>query len=192
MDEKYQIIRGKRILDQLLHEEELLERSTFPELERNAQTAVPIPVNRQKNANSDPINVTTLELLPFIGTRNLNVRAVVTNKGSTYNSTVIFNDVDFDADDAPDNVSFTAKDGNEYHVKPIILTQHTVRVRCNCLDFYWRFAAFNAKDKSLIGAPPKPYQRKTDRGPVNPQEVPGVCKHLMATIKALRTSGIVR
>jgi len=189
MENKYQIIRGKRVSDQL-DDFELFEQSTYSDLERNVLNFVPVSTKRQNAV--DPVRIVSLETLPFIGTKNLNVAAVASSDGTNYNPTFIFNNVEFAEEDLPDNVTFKAKDGNDYHIKPLDLNQHTLRVRCDCMDFYYRFASFNAKDKSLIGRPPKPYQRKTNRGPVNPQQVPGVCKHLIATMKALKHSGMVR
>jgi len=189
MDDKYQIIRGKRVLDQL-DDFELFEQSTYNDLERNVLNFTPVSTKRQNAV--DPVRIVSLEMLPFIGTKNLNVEAVASSDGTNYSPKLIFNNVEFEEEDLPDNVTFKAKDGNDYHAKPIDLSRHTLRVRCDCLDFYWRFASFNAKDKSLIGAPPRPYQRVSNRGPVNPQEVPGVCKHLIAAVKALKHSGIVR
>ena len=189
MDDKYQIIRGKRVEDQL-GDFELFEQSTYNDLERNVLNFIPVTTKRQHAV--DPVRINSIELLPFIGTKNLNVETIASSDGTNYSPKIIFNNVEFAEEDLPDNVSFTGKDGNEYHVKALNLAQNTLRVRCDCLDFYWRFASFNAKDKSLIGAPPKPYQRVSNRGPANPQEVPGVCKHLIAAVKALKHSGIVR
>ena len=188
-DDKHEIIRGKRIFNQL-DSLTLLEQSTLMKLQQNVLNFVPSSRKREKAA--DPVRIVSLETLPFIGTKNLNVRGVASSDGTNYDTSIIFNNVEYAEEDQPDNVTFTAKDGNEYHVTPLDLNQHTVRVRCNCLDFYWRFAAFNAKDKSLIGAAPKAYQRRTNRGPANPQQVPGVCKHLIATVKALKHSGMVK
>jgi len=189
MENKYEIIRGKRIEDQL-DGYELFEQSTYNDLERNVLNFTPVSTKRQNAV--DPVRVTSMALLPFIGTKNLNVDTIASSDGTNYSPKIIFNNVEFEEEDLPENVTFKGKDGNDYHIKPINLAQNTLRVRCDCLDFYWRFAAFNAKDKSLIGAPPRAYQRKTNRGPVNPQEVPGVCKHLIAAMKALKHSGIVR
>lgn len=189
MDDKYQIIRGKRIQDQL-DNSELFEQSTYNQLSQNVDRFIPVTKKRQHAVQ--PIRVVSLETLPFVGTKNLNVEVVASSDGTNYSPKLIFNNVEFEAEDLPDNVTFKAKDGNDYHIKPLDLNQHTVRVRCDCLDFYWRFAAFNAKDKSLIGAPPKAYQRVSNRGPANPQQVPGICKHLIAAMTALKHSGLVR
>ncbi len=189
MADKFEIIRGKRIDDQI-GGYVLYEHSTYPDLERNVLTFVPVSAKRQNAI--DPVRIVSMELLPYIGTKNLNVTTLASSDGTNYSPKIIFNGVLFDDEGQADNITFKAKDGEDYHVKPLLLAQHNVRVRCNCLDFYWRFAAFNAKDKSLIGTKPKPYQPKTNRGPVNPKQVPGVCKHLIATIKAMKHAGIVK
>lgn len=189
MDDKFHIIRGKRISDQL-GDFELFEQSTYTGLERNVLNFIPVSKKRQHAV--DPVRINSIELLPFIGTKNLNVNTIAASDGTNYSPKIIFNNVEFEEEDTNENVTFTGSDGNEYHMKHIDLNQNTLRVRCDCLDFYWRFAAFNAKDKSLIGKGPTPYQRVSNRGPVNPQEVPGVCKHLIAAVKAMKHSGIVR
>jgi hypothetical protein len=85
-----------------------------------------------------------------------------------------------------------ASDGQDYHVQPLQLAGHNVKVRCNCMDFYFRFANYNAQDKSLVGKPPPLYRRKTTtRPPVNPGQVPGMCKHLLKLVQTLQGAGLV-
>jgi hypothetical protein len=60
------------------------------------------------------------------------------------------------------------------------------------MDFYWRFAMYNDKDDSLLGKPPAPYVKKTDREPQNPKQVPGVCKHITALADKLRLERVLR
>lgn len=201
MCEEFLIIRGKRIEDQL-NEVELCEQSTYADLERNILNFQPVSKKRQHA--TDIIRIVSMETLPFIGTKNLNIWATANSPpsrnewtgqmegGGNYSPKLIFNQVEFENEDTPQNITFKAKDGKDYHMKQIDLTQSTVRVSCNCLDFRWRFAAYNAKDKSLIGSAGKSYQPISNRGPVNPQQVPGVCKHLISTVKALKHSGMVR
>ena len=189
MDEKFEIIRGKRILDQL-DKEVLEERSTYNDLEKNVLNFDPVSTKRQHA--TDPIRITQIAYLPFLGTNNLNVESIAASNGTNYNPKITFNQIEFEEEDTPNNITFKGKDGNEYHMQPINLAEKTLRVRCDCLDFYWRFAAFNAKDKSLIGTAPKPYKRVSNRGPVNPKQVPGACKHILKTIQALKDAGMVR
>jgi hypothetical protein len=67
-----------------------------------------------------------------------------------------------------------------------------VKVRCDCPDFRWRFAWYNDKQKALYGVRPPPYKRKTDRPPVNPRQLPGMCKHLFSMVKILGSRGVVK
>ena len=187
---KFNIIRGKRVEDQLDDLEAIFEQSSYNNLEQNVLKFIPVSAKRQHAV--DPIRIVSLTTLPYIGTKNLDIAAVASSEGTNYNPRLVFNNVVFEEEDLPTNVTVKAKDGEEYHMQPINLADNTLRVRCDCLDFYWRFAAFNAKDKSLIGSAPTAYQRKSNRGPANPQEVPGVCKHIIATVKALKHSGMVK
>jgi hypothetical protein len=61
-----------------------------------------------------------------------------------------------------------------------------VKVSCTCQDFYWRFAPWNDENGCLHGAPPEPYEKKTDRKPVNPDHIPGLCKHLLNAVAVLQ------
>ncbi|MCK5017173.1 MAG: hypothetical protein KAS32_08880 [Candidatus Peribacteraceae bacterium] len=180
------LIRGARILQQL----ERLDEATYAELERNTMNFVPATEKRQWVVN--PIQVTKMELTPARETQNLIVKSEVNSNGNRYAPTMIFDGVIYEDGDQNDNVSFTASDQEEYHIIPIDLKKANCKVSCNCLDFYWRFSNQNYSAGSLDGNPPPAYQKKTQRGPVNPQNVPGVCKHLLKLAIQLKDSGIVR
>lgn len=66
-----------------------------------------------------------------------------------------------------------------------------VKVRCDCHDFRWRFAYYNKKNDSLYGAEPPPYKRVTNRPPVNPKKLPGMCKHLLNVVKHMKQNGVL-
>jgi hypothetical protein len=67
-----------------------------------------------------------------------------------------------------------------------------VKVRCDCPDFRWRFAYYNDLKQALYGLRPPPYKRKTNRPPVNPRHLPGMCKHLFNVVKILSSRGVIR
>lgn len=77
------------------------------------------------------------------------------------------------------------------------LSKHHVRVHCGCKSFYFYFSWQDMIYEALYGRHPKPYERKTHPGdknykpPVNPANIPGVCKHLILLIRSLRDSGFV-
>jgi hypothetical protein len=51
---------------------------------------------------------------------------------------------------------------------------------CECMDFYWRFKPYVFEKGSGVGKPPEPYEKKTNRKPLNPDKIPAFCKHLAA------------
>lgn len=52
-------------------------------------------------------------------------------------------------------------------------------VRCSCPDFYFTYGYWNYSQGALFGPRPRPYVRKSNRGPRNPGHYPGLCKHLI-------------
>jgi len=183
------IIRGDRILAQL-HEQVLAEVSTVPQLDQNIRAAWPDTRKRQ-NATGE-VRISGVEMIPYLGTKMLHVRSISNSNGNQYQQAIQFNGVQFASQDSPEVVTFQAVDGRDAHAKPIQLSGHNCKVRCGCLDFRFRFANYNSGDKSLVGRPPPLYRRKTTtRPPVNPMQVPGMCKHLLKLVQTLRQQGLV-
>lgn len=116
-----------------------------------------------------------------------------TARGSTgmnYTPTIQFNKVNFEEQDTNANVTVDSESG-PLHMTSQSLKSSDVLVRCDCMDFYWRFAVWNKKHKSLLGDPPPPYAKTTDRPPVNPDQKPGTCKHLYRLVKQLKARGMM-
>lgn len=186
---EYMIIRGSRILQQLA-EIELMELSTVPQLTQNIRSAWPNTKKRQ-NATGE-VRIGNIEYIPYVGTRMLHARTTSTSNGHQYTQAIQFLDIKFEPVDTKQNATITATDGKDYHMQPVKLSHQNAKVRCSCMDFYWRFANYNSADKSLVGRPPALYQRKTNRPPVNPDQVPGLCKHLLKFVDQLRGIRLVR
>lgn len=184
-EQEYRFIRGARIIQQLN------EESTYNDLDANITTSFPNTRKRQHATNE--VRVQQLDLVPYVGTQMLHVRAITTgNSGQQYQQAIQLLRVKFESAKTPENVEISAVDGKTYYIQPIDLNNHNVKVRCNCLDFYHRFAHYNHSDKSIVGRAPVPYQRKTTTRPeVNPDHVPGMCKHLIKVVERLRTQRIV-
>lgn len=74
--------------------------------------------------------------------------------------------------------------------KPNLL-EHEIAVRCNC-DSYWsRFYKANHFNSATIGAPFRKGRNRSGRKPYNPNNIPGVCKHLIQFISYLQEQGFV-
>lgn len=185
MNQKHYIIRGPRIVRQL-------DERTMVDLERNTKNFQP-PAS--PDARQNAVNQVQIPKMEFSADRlkhGLIIKATAVSGGQQYEPSIMFDEVVYEDSDQADNTTFKAKDRKEYHIIPIDLTKHNAKVRCNCLDFYYRFAPQNNKDDSLLGPAPPPYIKKTNRPPVNPQKVPGVCKHLLRMVQALKQINIVR
>lgn len=180
----YRFVRGVRVIQQLN------EVSTVDNFQDNIERGFPNTRKRQ-HATGD-VTIQTVEFIPYIGTKMLHVKSTCSStSGNRYNQVIQFTRVNFEPDDTDTNATFKATNGQDYHVQPINLADHNVKVRCNCMDFYWRFASYDAADRSLVGKGPAPYVRKTDnRPPANPMHVPGFCKHLIKLTQHLQGIGL--
>lgn len=186
--QKYMLIRGARIIQQI---EQLEEASTYSDLERSTIQGFPNTTKRQHAVT--PIQIVRTEFVPFIPTGNLRCDAVARSGPNTYHPQVLFDEVEYQDDDTPENVTVQSSNGKPIHIVPIDLSTNTCKVRCDCLDFYHRFAQYNFDADSLYGNKPPTYQRKTNtRADVNPTRTPGVCKHVMKTILGLRDAGMLK
>ncbi len=177
------VIRGQRFLDWLE------EDSTYKQLDTNIRQAYPETKKRQNDTGSVMIN--QVQYVPYVQQGELHVTGVARSGNNQYEPTVAFRNVAFQPEDAPANTTFRGADNNEYHIVPIQLNNSNVRVRCTCMDFYYRFASYNAGDSSLAGSVPRQYQPTGQRPPVNPSKVPGVCKHIIKVVDQLRQGRIV-
>ena len=190
----FKIIRGARLLQWLDDPDQLDERSTYQDLERKTIGAFPRTRKRQHVVH--PAQIIRTEFTPYIGTRNLLVHGQA--RSSTYNNVVykpmlFFNEIQYEEENSNENATFKGTDNKDYHIQPIDLSDNVVRVRCDCLDFYFRFAPWDFSNDALFGPKPKPYVRKTNtRPPVNPTKSPGICKHVMKLALTLREARLLK
>lgn len=168
-------------------------------------TAANFGADRQQNANK--VQIRNVQYIPAIQQGILRIECETFSRSSNVYKTVIrLNGVEF-IDDSRYNFlqnseeensdkynifQFTGSDGSQYYASYDRSNSLDVQVGCTCQDFRWRFAYYNSGDGSLVGDPPDPYVRKTDRPPVNPNKTPGVCKHLMRLKKELEREEFFR
>ena len=176
------IISGIRIVS-ILNED-----STYPALQSNIRRTFP---HTNKRQNAPAPNVATIKYTPHLGNASLEIDATVAGSDQPHSVTVLCSKVTFEPQDTPSNVTITTSAGSEQSLAPIQLARSNIRVRCTCMDFRFRFALWNFNDNSLMGEKPPPYVPTSNRPPVNPLRTPGVCKHIIATIRSAQQSGIV-
>ena len=136
----------------------------------------------------------TLEsIVPYVGTKSLLIQATchgLTQDGVKHIINVQFSGIDF-REEPVENAEMKELEykGEKYYYKKPTL-ENEVTVRCSCLDYYFTWAFPNKKAKALFGALPKKYIRKTTTYPArNPDQVPGICKHIYQLQSYLRNEG---
>lgn len=160
--------------------------SSIEELYQSAVDAYPETGLRQHA--TQPVVITKLNWIPYLGMKTLFVKGFVQSEGHEYSTIILFKGVNYN--NLSESVKLYASDGVLYKFSKLSLNETQVSVRCNCPDFNYRFAYYNHLDESLYGRKPSKYNRKTDREPVNPKEHPGLCKHLIKMQEVLQKSNI--
>ncbi len=163
----------------------LFQESSLNDIFQSTVATFPNTTKRQHSA--DTIKITKLNWMPFTGVHTLFIRALAQNEGREYNPVILFKNVQY----IDEGISFVANDGKTYKVQPLSLKENDVLLRCQCGDFYWRGNYADHVDHSLYGRKRKKYESLGIRPPVNPENAPMMCKHLMKMIKAIKESGIL-
>lgn len=149
------------------------------------------PNTRFRQHATDPIKIVRLEWVPYLGVKTLFISSLAqnTDKGTEYRPMVVFKGVKY-GQPGRNMVEITASDDKQYAFERLSHEDSGVLVRCDCADFRWRFNYYDWVDRSLYGNKRKDYQGKG--GPAaNPQEMPGMCKHLIKLFSALGEAGVV-
>lgn len=133
-------------------------------------------------------------IVPFVGTKSvlISLRAWGVTQASLHNITMLFSDVDIRTEDPQSSNFFQIEyEGQMYWIQKLDKLRHPLTSRCTCADFFYTFSFYNYNvAHCLYGPAPKPYIKKTNRPPRNPQHVPGICKHLYNAWAILRNSGL--
>lgn len=180
-------------MDDLENNEMMLEGDVLLELSlSNLKNNVRRDFGPERESRSNKVNVVNYDIIPSVGERTLLVKSRIRGETANYQPQIRFTNVAFSSDQKPGFTQIKAVDGTDLFVRQFTAAQTQAKVKCNCLDFYYRFAVWNHSKKSLEGDPPPPYVKKTDRPPVNPNKVPGSCKHIMKLVTFLRNEQILR
>lgn len=166
---------------------ELWTESSLQELYQSAVEAFPATTMRQHA--TDPIVISSLQWVPFLGMKTLFVKGIAESGSKEYSPLIVFKRVRY-GEEGPRMVPLAASDGGEYFLERLSAENTEVLVRCNCQDFYWRWTHADKLDKSLYGRNRKKYEAIYRPGSANPTNSPGICKHLMKLSKVLRESGL--
>ncbi len=159
----------------------LLTETPLGDLDSSTDSAFP---NRADKINNVRITNKTYQKLDD---NKLLVKARCAGESNDYDTQVLFDGVQFV--DGGNSESITLNGG--FNILPLSEDKNDVKVSCTCLDFHWTFAWQNSGDGSLLGDPPPPYQRKTNREPRNPTNAIGLCKHLLKLNADMKAEGLL-
>lgn len=169
----------------------ILQESNLQTLYKSTVQAFPSTTKRQHSI--DPIQIVELTWTPFLGVKTLFIKGLAQSgeSGKEYIPMILFKGVNYhNSKNERDWVEITANDGKDY-VFERLGNDNEVLVRCNCLDFQWRFNYFDHKNNSLYGKVRKKYEANVRPGSANPLELPGMCKHLIKLVQSLDHAGIL-
>ena len=144
------------------------------------------PNTRMRQHATAPIEIRNVNITPYAGVRTLFVRADARNEDRHYAPMILFRGVNYNAD-GPIQIEYQ---GRLYTFEAPSLARTDVHIRCNCNDFKWRFNYYDHLDHSLYGRVRAPYENQGG-APANPQEMPGMCKHLMKLAQVLEEEGLI-
>lgn len=137
----------------------------------------------------DEVIIEGIRWVPFRGLGTLFVKGLARREGSKNECIILFKGVKYLGDGG---VGLNASNGERVFLEPLSMESTNVLVRCTCEDFHWRMKHFNKEDGSLYGRDRKKYEAKFSPGSSNPEELSGICKHLVKMAKVLRESSILR
>lgn len=186
--------------------DEALTEASIRDLWRGAVRAFPRTQRRQHVI--DRVRTETVKWQPFPKLKIVLASAKVLGESypdkrqKRYRTNLMFRNVTFSESPKKGYLRITSRGssprtprGQVYFEK--LSFNDSVRVRCSCPDFRWRFnwECESESPSALFGPkapaynPPNPSRY---RGPANPSGLAGVCKHLMASGLALHKSGVIR
>jgi len=145
-----------------------------------------------RNPSQYPImNMIGYDTSGMVGFKSVMHKFQVRGESTTYLADIEFFGLTYTKDKIPGYIPIKILGEQLYYSKPSY-SNTGVELKCSCPDFrfMWEYALF--KNNSLVGQFRK-YTRVpgSTRPPKNPNDVPGVCKHLNSAIKVLFNSGLL-
>ena len=169
---------------------EYLNEITLPQIDANNIRGFPDTQKRQKIANT--VNIRNIKFIPFAPSNALQVNCDSQSNGHNYKTFISFDGVEYQHEPANNTIAVQGTDNETHNIVPISIAQDHVKLDCTCADYRFRFAQQHFKNQSAVNTPPPAHVPTTDRPPVNPLNVLGACKHIIALENKLRIMRIIR
>jgi hypothetical protein len=143
------------------------------------------PNTRRRQHVTGPLRITETKWTPFLGLKTLFVKGLVRSEDSLYHPMILFKNVRYNEP----GVLFR-NEGRVITFGHLSKEDTDVLVRCECLDFGFRFSWYDHLDHSLYGRKRKKYEGQ-GLWQANPMKMPGVCKHLIKMMESFIEAGIL-
>lgn len=163
--------------DEALFEQALLEAKAARSLRELMNGTMKLLPDSYSLGQQGLVNIEQTKITPMLGVKSVQVTAIARSEDSqdAYKVAIAFYDVEA---------------GNKAK-----LDASPCRVTCGCRSHYFWFAYPNYLADAHLGPKPKEYvpvaNPKRTMPPKNPDNVPGVCKHLVALGLALQQNGVI-
>jgi hypothetical protein len=136
------------------------------------------------------LQIRNLESKSAPGIKSVTYKTTVLGENDNYVTYVQFFKVDFAKAKDKDHPVATKVEKFVAYRENIDVNKHPVFLKCSCADFRftWEYPLF--KENALIGKYRKYVKvAGSNRGPRNPDERTGFCKHVYSLLSALKDSG---
>lgn len=144
------------------------------------------PRTTKRQNSIDPIKIVEMHWTPFIGVKTLFIKGLAESSAKVYSPMILFKNVNYKPSKNIVNIFV-----NEQKYSFEELSKNDVMVRCSCLDFGFRGSFANFTNKCLLNKLRKKYESLGIYPPVNPENNPMMCKHIIKLAKALEDAGVV-
>lgn len=139
----------------------------------------------------DTVRVENLIWMPFLGVKTLFIKGLIRNESKKYDCIMLFKNIIFKENEGKKLIKIRMSNGKTYFVEQINSNKNDVLVRCNCMDFYYRFNYYNHLDHSLYGRKRSKYEALERPNTANPTQKPGMCKHLIKMAKIIKETNLL-
>lgn len=146
-----------------------------------------------REIESRSVRIINKKFIPSYKESNLTCVAQTQTSTNRYLTKIQINDVQFG--DEENSTSVMGADNRPISFVPCDYMRCSIKVSCNCLDYYQRMASYNKSEGGLIGdESPSHYKSPVDVGNKakgNPNNSIGACKHIIALVIELKQEKVL-
>lgn len=142
---------------------------TFSDLLTNTYNLLPDAIHKGRAGTG--MRVLAFKVTNFKGTKTKKIFSTVKSQERpvSYTQILEFNGIEDPENAIPD------------------LDKVLFKCRCSCHNFYFMWGYWDKQHNALTGPGQKPYKRLTTTRPeVNPQHLPGMCKHIIRLVISMK------